>query len=183
MVSAYFLTQFVQNINDFFSSNSKYSTYYISNAELLNATCQLQLYKILKYKRISILDPIENTWSQVRFQNRLIILSASKIDTLSRSLLDEIPIQVNLGQYSAAEIFQILKQRVCFLNWSVSSDELLSSIAQVSGGEVRKGIELLRMSYFVMRSKGEDEIDEAHLNKALHLLDENGKAAGQKTVG
>jgi hypothetical protein len=44
-------------------------------------------------------------------------------------------------------------------------------------------MEVLVMSYRVMRSKGEEILSEAHLNKALRLLNENMKAAGQKTVG
>lgn len=177
MNSAYFFSQLAQLLNDFFDSNDRYTTYYIRDLELLNAQGQLQLFKILKNKRIYVRDKEGKGGSYVRFQNRLVILSATNKNCLIPMLLNEIPIQINLGSYSTEEIFLILKQRISFLHWSISSDEVLKNVAQVSNGEIKKAMEMLSMSYRVMRSKGEDELSEAHFNKALHLLDENMKAA------
>ena len=181
-VSGNWLSDGVIHLNHFFGEGDEFSSYYISADNKLSAICQGQLCKILNEKQISEYDWETKSWIKKKFENRLVILSVENKDMLAYPLLKQFPIQVNLRKLSVAEITLALTQRLALLGWKISSVDLLGQIAQASQ-EIGRAMEVLAMSYRVMRSKGEEILSEVHLNKALRLLNENMKAAGQKTGG
>lgn len=179
-VTAKWLNDGVISLHNFLGEGDEFSAYYI-DGDKLNSNNQLQLSKILKEKKIFYWDFESMSWEKKPFENRLIILSTQNKDEIPHILLKKFKIQVNLTKLNTTEIELALRQRVALLNISLSSPELLTKIA-LCCSSVGQGIDLLVLSQRVSRNQNMDRISEAEVNKALHLLDKNMKAAGQKTT-
>ena len=175
-VSGSWLSDGVIGFNQFFWEGDEFSSYYI-HGDKFPSNCQLQLYTTLSTKKLPYFHWETNKWSKKPF-SRLIILSTENKDNLSSLLLKQFPIQIYLKKLTVQEVALGLKQRLALLNLT-SSEDLLGQIAQCCS-DVGQAMEVLAMSYRVMRSRNEDQLSEADFNKALHLLDKN---ASQKSVG
>ena len=113
--------------------------------------------------------------------NALHVFSATNIDKLTEPLLDQFPVIIYIGNLSRDEIFLALKQRLNLLCLSVESDSVLMSISKVSNN-IDEAIELLAMSYRVMRSQNETVLTTKIMNKAFRLMDENSKTAAKNQL-
>ena len=178
-ITAKWLNDGVINIHTFLGEGDEFSAYYI-DGDKLNSNNQLQLSKLLKEKKIFYYDLVSMSWQKKPF-DRLIILSTSNKDEIPHILLKKFKIQVNLTKLTFQEIELALRQRVALLKLKISSEDLVGKIAQCSY-TINQAMQVLVMSQRIMKSRNEEIITEAHLNTALHLLNENIKATGRKTV-
>jgi len=179
-ITAKWLNDGVINIHNFLGEGDEFSSYYI-DGDKLNSHNQLQLSKVLKEKKIFYYDFVSQSWQKKPF-DRLIILSTSNKDEIPHILLKKFKLQVNLTKLTPQEIELALRQRINLLKLKMSSEDLVCKIAQTCE-TINQAMQVLVMSLRIMKSRNKETITEAHLNMALHLLNENIKAAGRKPVG
>lgn len=182
-ITAKWLNDGVISMHSFLGEGDEFSAYYI-DGDKLNSNNQLQLSKILKEKKIFYWDFESMSWEKKPFENRLIILSTQNKDEIPHILLKKFKIQVNLTKLTSQEIELALRQRIKLLNLKISSEDLVGKIAQTCG-TINLAMQVLVMSQRVSKNQNKDKehISENDVNAALHLLDKNFKAAGQKPVG
>ena len=99
------------------------------------------------------------------------LIAAEKKDMLAYPLLKQFPIKINLEKLNQNEVISAIKQRIDLLGWKISSENLISKIAQC--GEIGQAMETLSIIYMVMRGKNQDQITEEHVATALSLVSQN----------
>lgn len=176
-ISSTWLNDGVISIHSFLGEGDEYSAYYI-DGDKLNSNNQMQLFKILKDKWIWFYNLENQKWEKKPFRNCLIILSTSNQDELAPLLLKCFKIRVNLIPLNQKEIELALRQRQTLLNLKISSDDLITKIAQISS-DVGRAMEILSMCLLIMQANSETILTEKVVNVALKLMDNNLKA-GQK---
>jgi hypothetical protein len=150
-------------------------TFYIAAIDKLDLVAQHKLWRILSSKRVHIFDVENKMPINAPLWNALHIFSVKNINVLTEPLFNQFPIRIYIADLTKDEIFLALKQRVNLLNLSLESDSVLMSIAKVSNS-IDESIELLSMSYRLMRSKNETILTTSIMNRAFRLIDANLKA-------
>lgn len=177
VASALWMNSKLQEINYFFSQGDQHTTYYIVDADRMDSAVQYGLFNILYEKQISIFNMEEQT--KVEFQNRLIILSAPKLPSFNTLLMGRIGLKLNLGKLSKTEVEAVIKQRLSFLNWPYNSDKVIEIVAQQGLNDVGKALDVLALSYSIMRSQGHDCMTEEFVSQAAHIVSENVRAGSR----
>jgi hypothetical protein len=177
-VSSTWLNDGVISLHGFFGEGDEFSAYFI-DGDKLNSNNQLQLSKIFKEKKIFYYDFESQSWQKRPF-NQLVIFSISNKDNMPPILLKKFRIQVNVTTLTPKEIELALRQRLTLLNLKISSDDLITKIAQISF-DVGRAMEVLSMCLLILRANNENTttLTEKVVNIALRLMDDNLKAGSQ----
>jgi Holliday junction resolvasome RuvABC ATP-dependent DNA helicase subunit len=170
----------IQDINSFYYNSDYGMTFYVSSIDKFDILAQHKLWRILSTKRVHIYEVENRMPIDAPLWNALHIFSAKNINVLTEPLLDQFPVIIYIGNLSRDEIFLALKQRLNLLCLSCD-DSVLMSIAKVSSS-IDEAIELLSMSYRVMRSQNETVLTTKIMNKAFCLMDTNLKTAAKNQL-
>ena len=170
-----FFNSGIQDLNSFYYHSEYGMTFYISKIDKLDLVMQHKLWRILSSRRVHIYEVENRMPIDAPLWNSLHIFSAKNIDKLTEPLLDQFPVIIYIGNLSRDEIYSALKQRVSLLGLTIESDSVLMSISKVSSN-INEAIELLAMSYRLMRSKNETILTTSIMNRAFRLIDANLKA-------
>ena len=171
----------VQDLNNFYYNSEYGMTFYIASIDKFDLMAQHKLWKILSSRRVHIFDCENRMPIDAPLWNSLHIFSAKNINVLTEPLLDQFPVIIYIGNLTRDEIFLALKQRVNLLCLSIESDSVLMSISKVSNS-IDESMNLLAMSYRLMRSKNENVLTTSIMNKAFCLMDTNIKTAAKNQL-
>ena len=147
------------------------TTIFITSSECLSLPAQAILHKILEEEILYLPKPFEEEIEIYPFENRLIIFACQTSKRICYSIKKAIDITITLSDYSDNEISQIIEQRIKALNWEIETDDILKMITNFSNNNPNIAMNILQMSYRIMRSLDKDILEISHIKKALYLLD------------
>jgi hypothetical protein len=170
-----FFSAGICELNNYYAYNGDgcCSTYYISNIDKLNTLNQFKLGRIFYECRINYIDRETKLPISAPLRKHLHILSAQAIGAISKPLLDQMGLVINLTPLTEEEIFQVLEQRIKLMNLKVEPDTILSKIAQGCAGLVNKAIEIFSLACCLMRAEDEYTLTKKYVDRALYLEEKN----------
>ena len=157
------------DISAFLSQGDQFASYLIFNSEHLTPYPKHILFNSIKNKKLITYELWDRSNRKEEPFHRLIMFNTSDISKLGEEITKR-AVVCSLQGYSNSQLLQILKQRTCYLNWQLESEEVLENIVRVCNGSVSLAISILGWSYKTTRSKGKYVISTKDLNDAFHFL-------------
>ena len=151
----------------FFETATEYTTLYITNFDKISSVVAGALIHIVRDKCFQNSFPGGET-EIINVENKLIILSYDGVAIINPEIHKYIGIRCDLAPYSVDHVYQILRQRIRYLNWT-ASETTLRLIAQHSQNNPGNAMKMLQQTYIIMRSENIDnkKINITHAKKAL----------------
>ena len=153
---------------EFFKTSTDFTTFYIKNFTLVSAVVVGALICVFRDKYFYQQAMPGTEKKIISVGNKLIILSADGLTMINPDVLKYIKIRCVLSSYSLEHIYEILKQRIMFLNWK-ASETTLRLIAQNAKNNPGNAMRLLQNTYVIARSEDRNKINITHAKKALVL--------------
>lgn len=153
---------------DFFNTSTDFTTFYITNFTQVSAVVVGALICAFRDKYFYQQAMPGSEKKIISVGNKLIILSADGVAMMNPDVLKYINVRCYLAPYSLDHIYQILQQRMNFLNWQ-ASETTLKLISQNAKNNPEQAMKLLQNTYMIARSDNKDKIDITHAKKALVL--------------
>jgi len=152
----------------FFKTLIDFTTFYITNFTSVSPIVAGALVNIVRDRCFSQPSIPGGKEEVISVKNKLIILSAGANPTIHPEILKHVGIWCELTCYSQDQIYQILRQRVDYLNWR-ASENTLKIIAENAKNNPGKSIKMLQQCYILARSEDKAKIDVTHAKKMLVL--------------
>ncbi len=153
----------------FFKTTTDFTTHYITNFTKVSTIVAGALIHIIRDKCFTQAELPGRKSEIIPVKNKLIILSTENNPTINPDVLKYVGIRCDLSGYNNDHIYQILKQKIGFLNWNVSEATLKYITQNTINNNPSSAVHLLQQSYVVSRSQNKDRIDITHAKKAFFL--------------
>jgi Holliday junction resolvasome RuvABC ATP-dependent DNA helicase subunit len=147
-------------------------TYFFSSIDKMTPHFEMHLYKVLTEGKFSILNAFEGKAETFYIsKDKLLIFSAEKTyqQKMNPNLLQTIDVIIELeDSYNENLIYLSLIQKCKYCDWEYE-DNALKLISLKCGNNIERAYRLLQMSYYFVRSKGENLINMEVVRKAIVL--------------
>lgn len=157
------------SISYFLDQGDEFSSYLINNADKMTAYTSQIISDVISRKELTIYNPFDRENIRKEPFHKLLMIGVNDLNKIGAELVKKCEVCFLKG-FSSEEVFQMLNQRILFLNWEIESEKVLENIVSVCKRKVALAIDILGWTYRVARSEGVDVMKEKHLNLALHLL-------------
>ena len=151
----------------FFSTATEHTTLYITNFDKVSPVVAGALIHIVRDKCFHNSFPGGET-EIIHVENKLIILAYDGVAMINPEILKYIGIRCDLAPYSLDHVYQILRQRINFLDWK-ASETTLKLIAENAKNNPGTAIQMLQRCYILSRAENRDKINITHAKKMLVL--------------
>jgi Holliday junction resolvasome RuvABC ATP-dependent DNA helicase subunit len=156
-------------LDEFLMHGDSFCTYYIHRLEQMNDWLKPEISRILNDRCVREPEKVGVTQERYHDFGSLLICSTYNVDAMDEHLLDSFDVICKLSVYDQNSVSRILQQRLKYMGWK-AEPSVPTTIADLSGGDVKLAINALKWTYRFSRIEGDEVFKVKHLNKALHLL-------------
>lgn len=156
---------------DYFEESGPDTVFFIRGSENVSNYSQTVIFRLLREQILYVPVRSVRKMREVEFVVKpFLILSKSRDGRLNRELHKLIDWKIELEEYTEEDTYKILLARIKYCLWNVDSNNILNIIAQNCRGRIRKGLDILQMSYSISRGKNRNVINREDVERAVKLL-------------